>query len=488
MKRKMKKRLRKFSSLILALIAVMSMLLSGCASDSSAVSEARYGTVRIMTFFSVYCVEDDYELGEAGYIGSAFGVGEAGEPTDIFVTARHVVSLEDEYWTYREYFEAAYSDPDSVIEYFEENGVDVDENYVTIQYTLTSVYILLNDYSYTSADGIDLSRSVPCSVIYAEDNADEDVAILQAAEVVEDRVALAIMDSEDLEVGDTVYAIGYPKSADMLWISDSGSYEYDASIDKATVTSGVVSTISYSTTEGYELITHTAILNGGNSGGPLVTENGAVVGVNAIGYSDYYGAVSSGELIKILDSEGIEYELYSGNDMTMTIIIIAIAAVIVIAAVIILIIIFSKKKKKKNTPKPEPSPEPVSASSFGETVQADSAPRQYIENDSGLRIQAETGVFAGRRFAVAGELRIGRDPSRNDLVYPADTKGISGVHCKLVAQNGRLILIDLGSTYGTFLQGGQRLAANQAIDIHPGERFYLASRDEQFVVVRKETV
>ena len=482
---KKKKRLGKFSALIFAIIIVMSMVLSGCASDSSAVSEARYGTVRIMTFFSVYCVEDDYEMGEAGYIGSAFGIGEAGEPTDIFVTAQHVVSLEDESWTYREYFEEVTDNPDAAVEYFEENGIDVDENYVTIQYTLTSVYILLNDYSYTSADGIDLSRSVPCSVIYAAGDGEADIAILQAAEVVEDRVALAIMDSDDLEVGDTVYAIGYPKSADLLWVSESGSYEYEASIDKATVTSGVVSTISYSTADGYEMITNTAILNGGNSGGPLVTEDGVVVGVNVLSYSDYYGAVSSGELIKILDSEGIEYELYSGIDLTM-IIIIAAAAVVVIAVIIILIIIFIKKKKNKNVPEPqpEPQPEPVQTSSFGETAQADPASGPYIENDSGLRIQAETGVFAGRRFAITGELRIGRDPSRNDLVYPAETKGISGVHCKLVARNGQLILVDLGSTYGTFLQGGQRLAANQAIDIHPGERFYLASRDEQFVVVR----
>ena len=108
---------------------------------------------------------------------------------------------------------------------------------------------------------------------------------------------------------------------------------------------------------------------------------------------------------------------------------------------------------------------------------------QHINNDSGLRIQSESGTFAGRRFAIAPSLRIGRDPSRNDLVYPEHTQGISAVHCRLVYQGGRLFLIDLGSTYGTFLNNGQRLPANQAVAVNPGDRFYLADRHEQFVIV-----
>lgn len=487
MKKRIKNSAAKFSALLLGIVITAAMLLSGCSFEGTSASDARYGTVRILVYFTVYCEEFDYEIDTMGFIGSAFGIGETGEETDVFVTNRHMVSQEDEYWTYREFFEAVLSnsEADYMIEYYEENGMDVDENYVTIQYTLSSVYILLSDYSYTSSDGVDLSRSVPCSVIYQADEDEADIAILQASEVVEDRVALAIMDSDELEVGDEVYAIGYPATVDEVWLGESGDSEIDADIDKATFTDGVVSSISYSSTEGYEVINHTATISGGNSGGPLVNEDGAVVGINAyglIGDTDtYYYAVSSAELIQVLDAQGIEYELYTDDTVTL-IIIIAIAAVVVAAVIIILVILLGKRKKGKETPSPDGGN--AQTSSFTEAAQPYAQPRPYIQNDSGLRIQAESGVFAGRRFAIAPVLRIGRDPARNDLVYPEQTKGISGVHCKLVYQSGQLLLIDLGSTYGTYLNGGQRLAANQAMAINPGDRFYLADRKELFVIVR----
>lgn len=486
MKKRIKNSAAKFSALLLGIVIIAAMLLSGCSVEGTSASDARYGTVRIMSFFTIYCEDFDYEL-DTYYIavGSAFGIGEAGEETDTFITNRHVIAPEDEAWTLREFCETAYSNADDAIEYYEENGIDVDEYCVTISYTLSSVYILLSDYSYTAADGVDSSRSVPCSVIYQADEDEADIAILQASEVVEDRVALAIMDSDELEVGDEVYAIGYPATVDSTWASESGYNEFDAGIDKATFTDGVVSSISYSSSYGYEVINHTATMSGGNSGGPLVNEDGAVVGINTYiieGTSDtYYYSVSSAELIQVLDAQGIDYELYTDDTVTL-IIIIAIAAVVVAAVIIILVILLGKRKKGKETPSPDGGN--AQTSSFTEAAQPYAQPRPYIQNDSGLRIQAESGVFAGRRFAIAPVLRIGRDPARNDLVYPEQTKGISGVHCKLVYQSGQLLLIDLGSTYGTYLNGGQRLAANQAMAINPGDRFYLADRKELFVIVR----
>ena len=107
-----------------------------------------------------------------------------------------------------------------------------------------------------------------------------------------------------------------------------------------------------------------------------------------------------------------------------------------------------------------------------------------LSGGNGLRIQGVAGQFAGRRFAVAGQLRIGRDPARNDLVYPAESQGVSGVHCVLIADGGRLLLQDLGSTYGTFV-GGNRLAANAPVELRAGDRFCLGSEQETFIIVRK---
>ena len=43
-------------------------------------------------------------------------------------------------------------------------------------------------------------------------------------------------------------------------------------------------------------------------------------------------------------------------------------------------------------------------------------------------------------------------------------------------------LKDLGSTYGTYIAGGRRLAANEAVQLHMGDQFWLGSEKELFVI------
>ena len=66
-----------------------------------------------------------------------------------------------------------------------------------------------------------------------------------------------------------------------------------------------------------------------------------------------------------------------------------------------------------------------------------------------------SGVDIGRRHAVGtAPLRLGRLPPA-DIVLSA--AGISRSHCELVLDGGRLIVVDLGSTNGTFVDG-ERIA------------------------------
>jgi pSer/pThr/pTyr-binding forkhead associated (FHA) protein len=50
---------------------------------------------------------------------------------------------------------------------------------------------------------------------------------------------------------------------------------------------------------------------------------------------------------------------------------------------------------------------------------------------------------------------------------------------------GQVTLTDLGSSYGTFLAGGQKLAPNQPVTLRVGDRFYLGSEKEGFVITGK---
>ena len=109
-----------------------------------------------------------------------------------------------------------------------------------------------------------------------------------------DLKAAEFADSDALEVGDTVYAIGNPGGTQFF-----GSF-----------TNGMVSAIGrpVNSPVGYEVacIQHTAAINPGNSGGALVDENGRVVGMNSskIASTDYEGmgfSVPSTTIKEIVD-------------------------------------------------------------------------------------------------------------------------------------------------------------------------------------------
>ena len=65
------------------------------------------------------------------------------------------------------------------------------------------------------------------------------------------------------------------------------------------------------------------------------------------------------------------------------------------------------------------------------------------------------------------------------LRFPSETPGVSGSHCTVQwdAQSGDFIVMDLNSTYGTFLMSGQKLSPNVPYHLRPGDRFYLADQN-----------
>ncbi len=96
---------------------------------------------------------------------------------------------------------------------------------------------------------------------------EHDLAVLQAKTIPDDLVAATLRSTADLAVGDEVVAVGFP-----FGIGPSAS-------------SGIVSGLrrEYQSQEGKRLLTNLiqfdAAANPGNSGGPLVTADGEVVGI-----------------------------------------------------------------------------------------------------------------------------------------------------------------------------------------------------------------
>lgn len=96
---------------------------------------------------------------------------------------------------------------------------------------------------------------------------ENDLAVLQAKTIPDDLIPATLKSTRDLTVGDKVIAVGFP-----FGIGPSAS-------------SGIVSGLrrEYQSPEGQRLLTNLiqfdAAANPGNSGGPLVTMDGAVVGI-----------------------------------------------------------------------------------------------------------------------------------------------------------------------------------------------------------------
>ncbi len=95
-----------------------------------------------------------------------------------------------------------------------------------------------------------------------------------------------------------------------------------------------------------------------------------------------------------------------------------------------------------------------------------------------------SGYFVGRSLPLGqGPVIFGRDASRCTAVYPSNTKGVSGLHCKVERAGGGVVLTDLGSTYGTFLKNGTRLTANVPCNLRSGDEFYLAEPANTFQII-----
>ncbi len=448
----MKKRLFAFPLTVCILLCCILTALPAHAAGTggeSAVSSARNGVVRILA-----ALPD----GSAN-LGSGFAVGQAGEPSAVFVTNKHVV----------------------------ENS--------------TAVYLLLDDRWSETEDGsaLNMEYVVRCDVVY-EPETYPDYAILLADRIVTERVALPLMPAALAEPGETIYAIGFPA------VSDQVTVNYTANVDTVTVTAGTISRLAHMAETDTDVIQIDANINHGNSGGPLITKEGYVIGLNTYGYGDNINlAVQSdyvisrlNDLVDIGTLYEFEYTLITdrseGSGM-MTTVLICVGLLAAAAVVAVLILRRNRKPATAAGYQKDSSgggsnnsswKKDDHSSTFPKTGQVDEiGETQPAEPQEELRIVGVNGHFAGRRFALTGTLRLGRLPDKNDLVFPADTTGVSGVHCVVRLTSGGATLTDLGSSFGTFLNGQNKIPPQQPTALKLGDTFALGSQRQTFRLERK---
>lgn len=337
----------------------------------------------------------------------------------------------------------------------------------------------------------------------------KDVSILK----IEDRnfPTVRLGDSANVQIGETIHAIGYPAAAESSVLSEESKL-LEQSITTGHISGGKIDI------KGTPMIQTDANISWGNSGGPCINGQGEVVGiVSYIGLANNQAFAGFNWLVPIntakefiaaagidtnerslfdkdweaalrLFSEGkydeaetalknvLVYmpeqpdalklllrlkeitanqppkEAAKGNNVVL----IAVVAGAVVLLLLIGIIAFSKKKKAPAAAAPpsQPAYKPTAVSTAPK-------PAGY-----GVLI-GRTAPFKDKTFQIgAAGLKIGRDPAKNDIAVDHDEA--SREHAWIGPEEGKIVVKDLNSTNGTFVNSVSSGQIKKAL-LNPGD-------------------
>lgn len=407
---------------LICLAAMLAIPASAKTDLPTVISQAKEGVVKLLAVGF-----DSYGNVENAVVGSGFAVGTKGSAPEYFVTNWHVASV-----------------------YMPEHNYAFDSDHVRI-------WIMLDNFTISDVTSLPSeATSVKCSIVRIAESGYPDYAILRAARPVTECKPLPIRSSESVKQGETVVALGCPAVLDEQSLS-IGSKDI-------TSTTGTVARYMTMTNAGNtNAIVHNANISGGNSGGPLIDENGSVIGLNTYSIVDSYScAIYSEYVTQVLDQMGIPY-MSAGS--SISVVTIAAAAVAVAAvAVAIYFLLRNRKSTEKSSKEVNPGVGPVS------TVPAD-----------GYKPSFRVQLPDGRIIPVpAGKVAVGRDPNCQ-IRLPESAAAVSRRHCTLENSGEFLILVDEGSRNGTFIHG-KRVPAGTKVALKHGSSFCVGTSENRITV------
>lgn len=405
---------------LICLAAMLAIPASAKTDLPTVISQAKEGVVKL---FVVGFSPDDTPAAAA--VGSGFAVGQKGSTPEYFVTNWHVASA-----------------------YLSEYNYAFDSDHVRI-------WIMLDNFTISDVTGLPSeATSVECSIVRISESGYPDYAILRAARPVTECKPLAIRSSESVKQGETVVALGCPAVLDEESLSSG-----------ITATTGTVARHTPLVNAGNtNAIVHNANISGGNSGGPLIDENGNVIGLNTYSIDDSYScAIYSEYVTQALDQMGIPY-MKAGS--SISVVTIAAAAVAVAAVAVAIYFLLRNRKSAEKYPAGGVTPGTVP----GGTVPAG----VYTPS---FRVQLPDGRIIP---VPAGKVAVGRDPSCQ-IRLPESAAAVSRRHCTLESNGEFLILVDEGSRNGTFIHG-KRVPAGTKVALKHGSSFCVGTSENRITV------
>ena len=418
--------MRKWLGLVLALL-MMVLAAAGALAATNSVNDARNGVVYLTE--RIYRYENNQVI--AGGHGTAFFVGEEGKDVQYLVTCAHCVV---DYYNLGRGEVATVGDSDG-------NKINV---YVNLRVNFSandSVEAYLVDY-----------------------DAVRDIAVLRIENPTNKRKAMKIKVPEDNMVGTPAYAIGYPGAA------DTKDTVTTADVADLSVTTGAISRLITNSNTGVREVQIDAQISQGNSGGPLVNDKGSVIGIcaNGIMTSDAGNnasafeflreqvntnyAVNIAEVVDMLKKNNVPYQMEDDFPVAL----VAVMAAVVVLLIVVIVVV-SKKKGGKGG-----------------------------KGGSGRVLVGEQGALAGKTFELkrGQRLTVGRS-TECQIRFPADTVGVSKVHCTILFDGEKVTVRDEKSTAGTYVDGN-KVTPSTSVTLHRGQKLGIGSKTQILAVRSKK--
>lgn len=363
------------------------------------------------------------------------------------------------------------------------SGFAIGENGKPVQYIVTNYHVVHNENTGEKAQSVTVCFSAAANrymtaQVYRYSEA-KDIAVLRLPEPTTEVKPLKLRKYSDNNISETFYALGYPARATVG--TDFERYDKKDIV----TTSGMIS--RQTMVEETDVYMLDLEITSGNSGGPLVNSKGEVVGINTFSITDEnYDrtnyAVCIDEVTRLIDVDEVPFTLISDVNAKAIIVIAAVVIVdVALAAMIVISLMGPGKKALYERPAKKPERHDTD-SDIRRTVAADSISPTVAVSDSVSIISCISGQLKDKDFVLKDKLVFGRDPKRCKVVFPLDTEGVSGLHCQLVKENGKIVLTDLGSTYGTYVGNGLKIDKDTPVELKKGDTFSLGSDKNKFVV------